>query len=159
MCVLSRIGWCHKGFFMPKDLPQAILILLYNVTLFMIFSWLYVTFFMCGIVPLYSDLFCFGVWLRSVSWVSLHLGGAELDCYGTGFLGTNYCIPKRWSMGPLQLSLPPWLKPLVTPLSVGRRKVLTISQVLPSTANLLPKDLRFEHGGAKLVSCPGRYLT
>jgi len=32
------------------------------------------------------------------------------------FLGTNYCIPKRWSMGPLQLSLPPWLKPLVTPL-------------------------------------------
>jgi len=23
------------------------------------------------------------------------------------FLGTNYCIPKRWSMGPLQLSFPP----------------------------------------------------
>jgi len=22
-------------------------------------------------------------------------------------LGTNYCIPKRWSMGPLQLGLPP----------------------------------------------------
>jgi len=24
---------------------------------------------------------------------------------------------------------------------------------------LLPKDLRFEHGGAKLVSCPRRHLT
>jgi len=23
------------------------------------------------------------------------------------FLGTNYCIPKRWPMGPLQQSLPP----------------------------------------------------
>jgi len=28
-----------------------------------------------------------------------------------------------------------------------------------STVRLLPKDLRFEHGGAKLVSCPGRHLT
>ena len=25
--------------------------------------------------------------------------------------------------------------------------------------NLLPKDVRFEHGGAKLASCPGRHLT
>jgi len=25
-------------------------------------------------------------------------------------------MPKRWSMGPLQLSFPPWLKTLVTPL-------------------------------------------
>ena len=32
--------------------------------------------------------------------------------------GTNYCISKRWPMGPLQLSSPPWLKPLVTPLLV-----------------------------------------
>ena len=35
----------------------------------------YVTFFMCGVVPLYSDFFCFAVWLRSARWVSLHLGG------------------------------------------------------------------------------------
>jgi len=28
-----------------------------------------------------------------------------------------------------------------------------------NAVNLLPKDLRFEHGGAKLVSCPGRHLT
>jgi len=41
----------------------------------------------------------------------------------------------------------------------GRRKVPTMSQVLSSTAHLLPKDARFEHGGAKLVSCPGRHLT
>ena len=33
-----------------------------------------------------------------------------------GFLGTNYCIPELPPMVPLQLSLPPWLKPLVTPL-------------------------------------------
>jgi len=25
--------------------------------------------------------------------------------------------------------------------------------------HLLPTDLRFEHGGAKLASCPGRHLT
>ena len=25
--------------------------------------------------------------------------------------------------------------------------------------HLLPGDLRFEHGGAKLASCPGRHLT
>jgi len=41
----------------------------------------------------------------------------------------------------------------------GRRKVLTMSQVLSSTTDLLPKDLRFEHGGTKLVSCPRRNLT
>jgi len=34
-------------------------------------------------------------------------------------LGTNYCIPKRWLMGPLQLSLRHRLKPLVTPLNTG----------------------------------------
>ena len=28
-----------------------------------------------------------------------------------------------------------------------------------NTVHLLPKDLRFEHGGAKLGSCPGRHLT
>jgi len=40
-----------------------------------------------------------------------------------------------------------------------RRKVPTMSQLLCSTAHLLPKDLRFEHGGAKLVSCTERHLT
>jgi len=34
------------------------------------------------------------------------------------FLRTNYCIRKRWPMGPLQQSLPPWLKPLVTLLHI-----------------------------------------
>jgi len=34
-----------------------------------------------------------------------------------------------------------------------------MSQVLSSTADLLPKELSFEHGGAKLVSYPGRHLT
>jgi len=28
-----------------------------------------------------------------------------------------------------------------------------------NTVNLLPKELRLEHGGAKLASCPGRHLT
>jgi len=28
-----------------------------------------------------------------------------------------------------------------------------------NTVHLLPKVLRFEHGGAKLASCPGRHLT
>ena len=28
-----------------------------------------------------------------------------------------------------------------------------------NTVNLLSKELRFDHGGAKLVFCPGRYLT
>jgi len=41
----------------------------------------------------------------------------------------------------------------------GCRKVPTMSQVLSSTAYLLPKDLRLEHGCAKLASCSGRHLT
>ena len=28
-----------------------------------------------------------------------------------------------------------------------------------NTVNFLPKDLRFEHGGAKVASCPGRHLA
>jgi len=41
----------------------------------------------------------------------------------------------------------------------GRWKVLTMSQVLCLIAELFQKDLRFEHGGVKLVCCPGRHLT
>jgi len=43
--------------------------------------------------------------------------------------------------------------------SVEGRKVLTMSQVPSSTADLLLKGLKFEHGGAKFVSCLGRHLT
>ena len=39
-----------------------------------------------------------------------------------------------------------------------RQKDPTMSQVL-SPVDLLLKDLRFENGGAKLVSCSGRHLT
>jgi len=28
-----------------------------------------------------------------------------------------------------------------------------------NTVHLLPEDLRFEHGGAKLASCPGHHLN
>jgi len=28
-----------------------------------------------------------------------------------------------------------------------------------NTVHLLPKDLSFEHGGAKVASCPGHHLT
>jgi len=44
---------------------------------------------------------------------------------------------------------------------MGRRKGPTMSQVLSSiyTVHLLPKDLMFEHGGAKLAYFPGRHLT
>jgi len=34
-------------------------------------------------------------------------------------LWTNYCITKWWPIGPLQQSLSPWFKPLVTPLPIG----------------------------------------
>jgi len=34
-----------------------------------------------------------------------------------------------------------------------------ISNFFKSTVHLLTKDLRFEHGGVKLVSCLGRHLT
>ena len=39
----------------------------------------------------------------------------------------------------------------------GRRKFPTMSQY--TFFNMLPKDLGFKHGGTRLVSCPGRYLT
>jgi len=42
----------------------------------------------------------------------------------------------------------------------GRCKVPAMSQVVSSIQlHLFPKDLRFEHGGAKLSSGPGRLLT
>jgi len=40
-------------------------------------------------------------------------------CNFCEFLETNYCMPTLWLTGPLQKSFPPWLKPLVTPLTVG----------------------------------------
>jgi len=41
-----------------------------------------------------------------------------------------------------------------------RWKAPTMSPVpFFNTEHLLPKDLRFEHEGAKLASCPGRHLA
>ena len=41
----------------------------------------------------------------------------------------------------------------------GAKKSQQCDKHFFKTVHLLPKDLRFEHGGAKLVSCPGRHLT
>jgi len=42
----------------------------------------------------------------------------------------------------------------------GRRKVPPMSQsTFFNVVHLLPKDLRFEHGGAKLASCLERHTT
>ena len=44
-------------------------------------------------------------------------------------------------------------------ITVGGQKVTTMSQAFFKTVHLFPKDLRFEHGDAKLTSCPRRHLT
>jgi len=41
----------------------------------------------------------------------------------------------------------------------GAENLNRITSAFFNTVYLLPKDLRFEHGGAKLASCPGRHLT
>ena len=41
----------------------------------------------------------------------------------------------------------------------GAENPNSITSAFFNTLHLLPKDLRFEHGGAKLASCPGRHLT
>jgi len=55
--------------------------------------------------------------------LQLHICGANKRspyiCNVCEFSGTNYCMPTRWLTGPFQKSFPPWLKPLVTPLTVG----------------------------------------
>jgi len=35
----------------------------------------------------------------------------------------------------------------------------SVTSTLFNTVHLLPKDLTFEHGGAKLASCPGRHVS
>jgi len=42
---------------------------------------------------------------------------------------------------------------------MSQRKKKVFASTFFNTAHLLPEDLRFEHGGAKLVSCLGRHLT
>jgi len=41
----------------------------------------------------------------------------------------------------------------------GAEKSNNVTSTSFNTVHLLPKDLRFEHGGAKFVSCPWRHLT
>jgi len=43
--------------------------------------------------------------------------------------------------------------------SPGAEKSQQCRKYFFNTVHLLPKDLRFEHGGAKLASCPGPHLT
>jgi len=129
----------------------------------------------------------------------------------------------QWPVGPFYLSLPPWLRPSVTPLKLCKirnvkrrifwhfwmsseiisflikkwtcatnrglivrgvtrgargaqipwRRVTmgvpnhcgslkspnNVTSTFFNRVHLLPKDVRFEHGGAKLTSSPGRHLT
>ena len=44
-------------------------------------------------------------------------------------------------------------------LAGGPKIPKNVTSTFSNTVYLLPKDLRFEHGDAKLASCPGRYLT
>ena len=73
--------------------------------------------------------------------VCSHIRGASpCSCNVCEILGTNYCIPKRWPMGPFQQSLPPpRLKPLVTPLLATRPGFRTKLQLL-KTSVLWPRD-------------------
>jgi len=60
------------------------------------------------------------LWHELRQWIEL----SPYLCNVCEFLGTNYCMPTRWLTGPLQ-KIPPWLKPLVTPLTVGGRHFST----------------------------------
>ena len=58
-------------------------------------------------------------WMCDFECVIHHERGVREDlspyfCDVCEFLGSNYCIPKRWPMGPFHQVCPPWLKPLVT---------------------------------------------
>ena len=44
-------------------------------------------------------------------------------------------------------------------LRVAQKSPNNVTWTFFNTVNLLPKDLRFEHGGTNLASCPGRHLT
>jgi len=41
----------------------------------------------------------------------------------------------------------------------GAESPINVTSTFFNTVNLLPKELSFEHWGAKLASCPGRHLT
>jgi len=41
----------------------------------------------------------------------------------------------------------------------GRQKNNNVTRTFFNTVHLLPEDLRFENGSAKLASCTGRQLT
>ena len=43
--------------------------------------------------------------------------------------------------------------------SGGAKNPNNVTRTFFNTVHLLPEDLRFENGGAKLASCPGRHLT
>jgi len=70
---------------MPKDSLLAVLIRLNNVTLFMMFSWLFSCNIFhvcyCAIIQLFL-LFCCMTTVRQLSSLAF-LGEAELGCYGT----------------------------------------------------------------------------
>ena len=77
-----------------------------------------------------------------------------------------HCIVSNMNRIRKMSRLPPLEKFLRTPMTVGElkqcwrgRRVLAMPQVLSSTVRLLPKDLAFEQGSAKRLSCPRRHLT
>jgi len=41
----------------------------------------------------------------------------------------------------------------------GAKSLKNVTSSFFNTVHLLPEHLKFEHGGTKLASCPGRHLT
>jgi len=84
---------------------------------------------------------------------SENLGGSRAEAQRGGQGGTIRRAPNHYGGSGSRRG---------APKDFGRRRdVPTMSKVLFSPpAHLLPKDLKFEHGGAKFASCPpGRHLT
>jgi len=76
-------------------------------------------------------------------------------------LGTKYCISTRLSMGPLQLSLPPWLEPLVTPLLEMEMMGVGVSQILARLDGLCKHKqptLHFQWLTKTFIICSFKFL-
>jgi len=79
--------------------------------------------------------------------VSPYQGRNDGGARGAQFLGRrvtmgapNHCMAAEWMRG-------------------APKSPKNVTSTFFNTVHLLPKDLSFEHGGAKLASCPRRYLT
>jgi len=145
----------------PSKLVTLLAVIQYSSALFMHMKW--------GVAQLhsYSRSWFFEL-IEHVQCIFLHTGKLFANVYICSFLRAALCFNQQGRNEGGRVGAIPRAPNHSGALKYcdGRRIIAgapkspnNVTSTFFNTVHLLPNDIRFEHGGAKLASCPGHHLS